>query len=90
MNSAYEYRNLPLKPRMIQELIRELFAGRGSTKKEDIVNVVTQTHENRGGLPSESDNVNQIFGVQLKAFEGKGLQNGLSTPIGRYINVSPV
>ena len=72
MNNNYEYRNLPLKPRMIQELIRELFAGRGKTKKEDIVNVVTRTHENRGGLPSESDNVNQIFGVQLKALEDKG------------------
>lgn len=72
MNSAYEYRNLALKPRMIQQLIRELFGGRGRTKKEDIVKVVTQTHENRGGLPSESKNVNQIFGVQLKALEDKG------------------
>ena len=71
MNSNYEYRNLPLKPRMIQELIRELFAGRGRTKKEDIVNLVTRTHENRGGLPSESENVDQIFGVQLKALENK-------------------
>lgn len=73
MNSAYEYRNLALKPRMIQQLIRELFGGRGRTKKEDIVSIVTRTHENRGGLPSESENINQIFGVQLKALEDKGL-----------------
>ena len=72
MNSNYEYRDLLLKPRMIQKLIRELFVGRGRTKKEDIVNLVTRTHENRGGLPSESENVNQIFGVQLKALEDKG------------------
>lgn len=51
MNSAYEYRNLALKPRMIQQLIRELFGGCGKTKKEDIVKVVTQTHENRGDFP---------------------------------------
>ena len=43
MNSDYEYRNLPLKPLMIQELIRELFAGRGRTKKEEIVNEVNNT-----------------------------------------------
>ena len=77
MNSNYEYRNLPLKPRMIQELIRELFAGRGRTKKEDIVNLVTQTHENRGGLPSESENVDQIFGVQLKALKDKGFAKSI-------------
>ena len=65
---------------MIQELIRELFAGRGrtkkeeivNTKKEEIVNTVTRTHENRGGFPSESENVDQIFGVQLKALEDNG------------------
>ena len=73
MSRNYEYKNLPLKPRMIQELIRELFAGKGRTKKEDIVNTVTQTHEKRGGLSSGSKNVNQIFGVQLKALEDKGL-----------------
>ena len=73
MNRDYEYKNMYLKPRMMQELIRELFAGRGRTKKEDIVTVVTQTHENRGGMPSKSNNVDQIFGVQLKALEDKGL-----------------
>lgn len=53
MNNQYRHSGQPLKPRIAQELIQELFAGQ-TAQRQDIVSAVDETHLERGGLPKRS------------------------------------
>ena len=53
MNNQYRYFRQPLKPRIAQELIQELFAGQ-TAQRQDIVRAVDEAHLERGGLPKRS------------------------------------
>ena len=50
MHTSYPYTNQSLTPKNAQPLIVELFGDKGKTKKKSIVDAVTQTHLERGGL----------------------------------------
>lgn len=53
MNDQYEYAEKPLTPKIAQYLILELFAGQ-TVQKQEMMNVVDETHRERGGLPSRA------------------------------------
>ena len=53
MNSQYEYAEKPLTPNRAQHLIIELFAGQ-TVQKQEIMQVVDETHLERDGLPSRA------------------------------------
>ena len=53
MNSQYEYAEKSLTPNRAQHLIIELFAGQ-TVQKQEIMQVVDETHLERGGQPSRA------------------------------------
>ncbi len=53
MNNQYEYVDKPLTPGIAKKLIQELFAGR-TVQKQEIMRIVEETHQERGGLPSQA------------------------------------
>lgn len=53
MSNQYEYVEKPLTPRVAQSLIIELFAGQ-TLQKQEMMRVVDETHQERGGLPSRA------------------------------------
>ena len=53
MNDQYEYAEQSLTPRIAQHLIIELFTGR-TVQRQEIINVVDETHIERGGLPARA------------------------------------
>ena len=55
-HNDYEYVGVPLIPKIAQELIIEKFSGQ-TVNRQEIVEAVVQIHEQRGGLPSEAQNV---------------------------------
>ena len=50
MNDQYQYFAMPLTPRIVQELILELFAG-DTVQRQEIVKRVDEVHRERGGQP---------------------------------------
>ncbi len=58
-HNDYEYVGVPLIPKIAQELIIEKFSGK-TVKRQKIVETVVQIHCDRGGLPSEAQNVPEI------------------------------
>ena len=66
-HNDYEYIGVPLKPKIAQELIIEKFSGQ-TVNKQKIDDTVVQIHEQRGGLPSEAQNVPEmtIYGALYK------------------------
>ena len=67
----YTWKNKPLIPNIAQSLIVELFSGKGETRKKTIVSDVTQTHLERGGLPPNTEHVDQLFAGALKNLKNK-------------------
>ena len=65
-DEEYEWKNMPLTPKIAQSLIRELFSNKGETRKKIIVDDVVQTHLDRGGVPAETKHVDQLFAGALK------------------------
>ena len=60
MNSdQYEYFEKPLTPGIAKKLIQELFAGR-TVQKQEIMRAVEETHQERGGLPSQAKSNNPV------------------------------
>ena len=59
MNNQYEYFEKPLTPGIAKKLIQELFAGQ-TVQKQEIMRVVEETHQERGGLPSQAQHNNPV------------------------------
>ena len=59
MNNQYEYVEKPLTPRIAQHLILELFAGQ-TVQKQEMMRIVEETHQKRGGLPSQAQRNNPV------------------------------
>ena len=59
MNSQYEYFEKSLTPGIAKKLIQELFAGQ-TVEKQKIMRVVGETHQERGGLPSQAQHNNPV------------------------------
>lgn len=59
MNNQYEYFEKPLTPGIAKKLIQELFAGQ-TVQKQEIMRVVEETHQERGGLPSQAQRNNPV------------------------------
>jgi hypothetical protein len=72
VNNDYEYVGVPLTPSIAQELIKEAFSGKTATRRE-IVEIVVQIHDERGGLPSEAKSVKQTILSALQVLQAKGL-----------------
>ena len=53
MNNPYQYVGKHLTPRMAQELIRELFAGK-TAERQEIIKTVDEVHRERGGEPAKA------------------------------------
>ena len=53
MNNQYEYVEKPLTPGIAEKLIQELFAGQ-TVQKQEIMRIIEETHQERGGLPSRA------------------------------------
>ncbi len=51
MNDLYKYAGKTLTPNIARELVQELFAGK-AVQKQEIMDVVVETHLGRGGLPT--------------------------------------
>lgn len=69
-SSPYEYVGEQLTGTIARPLIIELFGNKGKTRKKEIVNIVTKTHRERGGLDAEA-NTDQLINNALKNLEGK-------------------
>ena len=75
MQTSYPYINQSLTPKNAQPLIVELFGNKGKIRKKKIVDDVTRTHLNRGGLPpncKNPKNVNQYINKALNYLRIKG------------------
>lgn len=59
MNNQYEYFEKPLTPGIAKKLIQELFAGQ-TVQKQEIMRIVEETHQERGGLPSQAQYNNPV------------------------------
>ena len=59
MNNQYEYIEKPLTPRIAKKLIQELFAGQ-TVQKQKIMRAVEETHQERGGFPSQAQRNNPV------------------------------
>ena len=63
-----------------EPLIRELFRDKGIIRKKVIVNSVTLTHLERGGLPPATEHVDQLFAHALRSLQennlAKNVQHG--------------
>ncbi len=59
MNNQYEYFEKSLTPGIAKKLIQELFAGQ-TAQKQEIMRVVEETHQKRGGLPSQAQHNNPV------------------------------
>ena len=59
MNNQYEYVEKPLTQRIAQHLILELFAGQ-TVQKQEMMRIVEETHQERGGLPSQAQRNNPV------------------------------
>ena len=71
MNNDYEYVGVPLTPSIAQKLIKEQFSGQ-TVKKQKIVETVVQIHEERGGLPSEAQDVGLTILTALRTLQRDG------------------
>ena len=78
MNNNYKYVGRPLTPKIAAELIKELFSGQ-TIRRQEIVDPVVQTHEERGGLPSRSQKVPNTILAALQNLQ----RNDLATCIAR-------
>ena len=70
-SSSYEFAGKQLSGPISIPLIIEWFGNKGKTRKKEIVNIVTKTHRERGGLDAE-DNTDQLINNALKNLERKG------------------
>ena len=59
MNDQYEYVEKPLTPGIARKLIQELFAGQ-TVQKQEMMRIVEETHQERGGLPSQAQRNNPV------------------------------
>ena len=80
MNNQYEYVEKPLTPRIAQHLILELFAGQ-TVQKQEMMRIVEETHQERGGLPSQAQRNNP---VTLALYNMR--QEGQATKLGENNN----
>ena len=53
MNNQYQYVGEHLTPRIAQELIREIFAGK-TAERQEIIKTVDEVHRERGGEPAKA------------------------------------
>ena len=77
MNNDYKYVGVSLTPSIAQELIIEKFSGR-PVKRQEIVETVIQIHEDRGGLPSESQDVRSTIKSALQRLKKQRIAENLS------------
>ena len=77
MNNDYKYVGVPLTPSIAQELIKEAFSGKTATRRE-IVEIVVQIHDERGGLPSEAKDVRTTIKSALQNLKKKRIVENLS------------
>ena len=68
---TYEYAGEHLTGKRARPLIIELFGDKGKTRKKEIVNAVTKTHRERGGLDAKSK-VDQLINNALQYHEKEG------------------
>ena len=80
MNDQYEYVERSLTPKIAQHLILELFAGR-TVQKQEMMRVVEETHQERGGLRSQAQRNNP---VTLALYNMR--QEGQATELGENNN----
>lgn len=59
MNDQYKYAGKTLTPNIARELVQELFSGQ-TVQKQEIMEVVTETHLGRGGLPTIAQRNNPV------------------------------
>ena len=66
VSQEYEWKDKPLTQSVAKSLIRELFRGKGETQRKIIIDHVSQTHLDRGGLPAETEYIGQLFAHVLR------------------------
>jgi hypothetical protein len=72
VNNKYKYHNIPLEPKIVSELVFELFVDKGNVKVSDIIERVTQLHVDRGGLRHISSRPRSVFNKSLKYLKKEG------------------
>lgn len=68
---SYKYKALPITPAIIEYLIIELLNGQTS-KRDDIVKLIIDTHISSGGLPSEASDFSRSVKKALSQLKEKG------------------
>jgi restriction endonuclease Mrr len=71
VETSYPYRGVPLAPRIVAELTKELFAGKLVTR-QNIVDQVSRAHLKRGGLPSKRGNIRSSIDEALRMLQKEG------------------
>ena len=84
MNNDYEYVGVPLTPSIAQKLIKGAFSGKTATRRE-IVEIVVQIHDERGGLPSEAKDVRTTIKSALQNLKKMELPHILPRIVGKSI-----
>jgi len=79
MKELYKYRNLPLSPTIVEELILLLFEGQVTTR-ETIISEIKKYHISKGGIDDNVDLVSQ-FKKASGSLKKKGL---IENPQYRY------
>ena len=68
----YEYVGVPLTPKIAAELIARQFSGQ-TVRRQEIIEPVVSIHEERGGLPSEAQDVGLTILTALRKLQGNGV-----------------
>ena len=78
MNNPYQYVGKPLTPRMAQELIREIFAGK-TDQRQEIIKTIDEVHRERGGEPAKAIThpVERVLSSMKKAGLAENPEQGL-------------
>ena len=93
MQTSYLYINQSLTPKNAQPLIVELFGDKGKTRKKKIVDDVTRTHLDRGGLlPNckNPENVNQYINKALNYMRIKGFAKNICRGYWKMFKISRI
>lgn len=72
MENDYEYHNMPLTSGAARGLIVALFAGKGNTKRAEIIDTLTRHHNEKGGKATPKKKRVTAVKTALRDLEAQG------------------
>jgi len=81
--ASYQYKGLPLTPAIAQSLNIELLSGK-CIRRNEIIELITTTHEERGGIKSAATDVSALIKKSLQNLTALGIASNPSYSYWRF------